>query len=987
MVNGDTVTMATWRYGAAVLSACAIGISSLASAPPASAERSEPTPIPLAPAASPQDRSMPDPSMTDRLIVGLVSSRTSDATVEAVTEQAGNELGVPVAADVTSAITPTTAVVSLGEPLPLEEVEALAAEVASSVAITYAQPDRILTPSVELPNDPDVSQQWGLWDGSRTAGGFSARAPEGWPNSRGDGIVVAVIDTGITSHPDLNDHLVAGYDFVDEVRVANDGDRRDADPSDPGDWISPTDKQSPFFSNCRITNSSWHGTHVAGTIAAVTNNALGVAGVAPGARVQPLRALGKCGGYTSDVAAAIRWASGASVSGVPANPTPAKVINLSLGGWGACVDDPATQSAITTAVSQGSTVVVAAGNDDTSAALQTPASCTGVITVAAHGQDGSRASFSNYGADVEITGPGVGILSTLNTGTTVPGSPTYGFYSGTSMATPHVAAAAAILMAADPALTPADVLAKLQSNARPLTSGTCSSPKTCGSGYVDTTAALNTIAPGAPTAVSATAGRGRLAVTWAAPVGLIPSQYAVEYSDDSVTWTAAPSTSATSTLVTGLSDDSTYWMRVRASAPGGTSAWTESAGAQPLPLTTPSTPISLTVTPGDGSLALTWAPPTDDGGLPVTSYTVEHSSDNANWVTVSPVVGTSTTITGLANGQAYAIRVAATNSLGTGPWTSSTGTPAAPPPSGGGGGGGGNGGSAGGGGGGGAAPPPPPPPAITAPGAPVINAVTPGDRTISATWRASDDTGGEAPTSFAVELEGNETTVSREVSTTDTSFVDLVNGVPYRLRVAAINSGGTGPWSEWSAVVTPRGLATAPLGLTARAADSAVTLTWMPPESNGGSEVSGYVVEVSALGIVQQLSVTDTSTVLAGLVNGRAYATRVAAVTAAGQGAWSAPVTVTPRAVRVGPPRDIQAKRSSRKVTVTWAAPAVGTPLRYVVFASIDGKPSRMVDTTRATRSTFSVTARTRTVLVRIAAVDVFGRGPFSQPATARSGR
>ena len=265
--------------------------------------------------------------------------------------------------------------------------------------------------------------------------------------------------------------------------------------------------------------------------------------------------------------------------------------------------------------------------------------------------------------------------------------------------------------------------------------------------------------------------------------------------------------------------------------------------------------------------------------------------------------------------------------------------------------------------------------------------VTPGDRTISAAWLASDDTGGEAPTTFAVELEGNGATISREVTTTDTAFDNLVNGVPYRLRVAAINSGGTGAWSQWSEAATPRGPASAPIGLTARAADAAATLTWLPPESDGGSPVSGYVVEVSAQGTTQQLRVADTSTVLAGLANGRTYAVRVAAETAAGEGAWSAAVTVTPRAVRVSAPRDVTATRLARKVTVTWTAPAAGTPLRYVVSASIDGTPARIVETTRATRGSFSVPARTRSVVVRVAAIDAAGRGPFSQPIAIRTNR
>src|SRR5690606_31257016 len=150
--------------------------------------------------------------------------------------------------------------------------------------------------------------------------------------THGNGVVVAVLDTGITRHGDLDANVLPGYDFISDAGKANDGDGRDNDPSDPGDWV--TLNQCPGGN--RAENSSWHGTHVAGTIAAVTNNAKGVAGTAFGARILPVRVLGTCGGYDSDIADAIVWAAGGSVSGVPTNANPAEVINLSLGGGGAC---------------------------------------------------------------------------------------------------------------------------------------------------------------------------------------------------------------------------------------------------------------------------------------------------------------------------------------------------------------------------------------------------------------------------------------------------------------------------------------------------------------------------------------------------------------------------------------------------------------------------------------------------------------------------
>ena len=174
-----------------------------------------------------------------------------------------------------------------------------------------------------------------------------------------------------------------------------------------------------------MSNSSWHGTHVSGTIGAVSDNGIGVAGINQNSKIQPLRVLGKCGGYTSDIADAIRWSAGLPVSGIPNNnPTPDRVVNISLGGSGAC--DSVTQSAINAAVAAGTVVVVAAGNSTSDASNFTPANCDNVITVAATGHTGSRAYYSNYGTSVEIAAPGgdaqLGktILSTLNAGTETP---------------------------------------------------------------------------------------------------------------------------------------------------------------------------------------------------------------------------------------------------------------------------------------------------------------------------------------------------------------------------------------------------------------------------------------------------------------------------------------------------------------------------------------------------------------------------------------
>jgi serine protease len=229
---------------------------------------------------------------------------------------------------------------------------------------------------------------------------------------------------------------------------------------------------------------------VSGTIAARTNNGSGVAGVAYNARVLPVRVLGRCGGYTSDIADGLAWASGAAVPGVPTNPNPARVANLSLGGSGPC--GTAMQNAINTARTRGMVVVVAAGNERQNAANSSPANCTGVVVVAATTRAGGRASYSNFGAIVDVaapggsTGNGNGVLSTLNTGTTTPGNDTYAYYQGTSMATPHVAGVAALMLSVNPALTPAQVETTLRNTTRAFPA-TCSQ---CGTGIVNARAAV-----------------------------------------------------------------------------------------------------------------------------------------------------------------------------------------------------------------------------------------------------------------------------------------------------------------------------------------------------------------------------------------------------------------------------------------------------------------------------------------------------------------
>ncbi|HJX19273.1 MAG TPA: S8 family serine peptidase [Acidiferrobacterales bacterium] len=360
--------------------------------------------------------------------------------------------------------------------------------------VEYAQPNYIFQITA-TPNDSGYPKQWHYFDNGSGAnqapGGINL--PTAWETNKGSAaVVVAVIDTGILpNHEDISGspNLVNGYDMISDPAIGNDGDGRDATATDPGDAIAANE----CYPGSPAQPNSWHGTHVAGTIGVgKTNNSLGVAGINWNVKVQPVRVLGKCGGTMVDINDAIRWAAGLPVPGVPNNPTPAKVINMSLGGGAPCSASPATQAAINDAVAKGTTVVVAAGNESSDAAGFIPASCNGVITVAASDRRGYLATrYSNFGARVDIMAPGGdvrqdsdndgnpdGVLSMVDGG--------YAYYNGTSMAAPHTAGVAALLLAEDSSRTPDQVRSLLKARAMTRTATQC--PKPCGAGLLNAAA-------------------------------------------------------------------------------------------------------------------------------------------------------------------------------------------------------------------------------------------------------------------------------------------------------------------------------------------------------------------------------------------------------------------------------------------------------------------------------------------------------------------
>lgn len=413
----------------------------------------------------------------------------------------------------------------------------LAARLAAQPDVEWVEVVRRKTYSAVLPNDPLYPA--GQTGSMPVAGQWYLRAPDAtlvsatnaigaWSLTLGSpSITVAVLDTGVRlDHEDLSGKLHPGYDFVSRTSNSVDGDGREADATDPGDWSTSGD-------SCGAADSSWHGTQVAGLIGAATDNGRGVAGLGRNVMLLPVRVLGKCGGYDDDIQAAMRWAAGlsnaagcGSGSAVSAtcNPNAARVINMSLGSSGSC--GSSYQQVVTELVNAGVTVVVAAGND-VGHAVNSPANCNGALAVAGVRHAGTKVGYSNIGPQVAIAAPAGNcvnvtsgsaclypLVTTVNAGTTVAATNTYSdSYNtslGTSFAAPLVAGTAALMLSVDSTLTPARIKTALQATARtfPSTGGTdatvtaCRAPtssdqlecycttSTCGAGLLDAGAAV-----------------------------------------------------------------------------------------------------------------------------------------------------------------------------------------------------------------------------------------------------------------------------------------------------------------------------------------------------------------------------------------------------------------------------------------------------------------------------------------------------------------
>ena len=435
-------------------------------------------------------------SSVDQVIVQWRSAATPVATkLSDVSRTAGLKL------ERKSSIAPRMDVLKLERSLTTAELQELLATLNADPLVEYAVADERRYAHA-APADPLLIEQWYFLSAQSSA----TRAESAWDITTGsNATIVAVLDTGVRfEHPDLGrvgqgGKLLPGFDFVSSPPHANDGDGRDADPSDPGDYVTAQEAtQPPFNGNCiepgrNHVDSSWHGTRVSSLIGALTSNAEGMSGSGWNTLLLPVRVLGKCGGSDSDILAAMRWAAGLPVAGAPDNSAaPAKIINLSLGAEGVCT--AAYQSAIAEITSRGVLIVASVGNEG--GPVGSPANCPGVLGVVGLRHAGSKVGFSSLGPEASLGAPGGNCVNTApgapcqfsiivatNTGLTSPAASTYtnqfNFNVGTSFSAPLVAGAAALMHAVNGNLAPADYITLLRESASAFATSSSTTTTVC----------------------------------------------------------------------------------------------------------------------------------------------------------------------------------------------------------------------------------------------------------------------------------------------------------------------------------------------------------------------------------------------------------------------------------------------------------------------------------------------------------------------------
>lgn len=434
------------------------------------------------------------PADTDQIIVKWRSG--AKATLAAPGTQRASKLSTQsgLAIKLRRSSTATTDVFQLDHPMSGSELQAVLDRLNADPDVQFAVADK-RRQIQQIPSDPLVTDQWYFLSVQPAA----TRTDQAWDITTGSAsTVVAVLDTGVRyEHPDLTSKLLPGYDFVSDPLVGNDGDGQDADATDPGDWVDATDRTNQTFSNCSTTASSWHGTRVSSLIGAAANDGVGLAGAGWSTRILPVRVLGKCGGFDSDIIDGMRWAAGLPVAGAPANPTPANIINMSLGGDDDC--NAAYQSAVDEITGQGALIVASVGNDGIP--VGTPANCSGVLGVSGIRHVGTKVGYSNLGPGADLAAPAGNCVNpgppftssapcvfampvAIDSGTTLPLASTYSDpvirpNFGTSFSAPLVAGAAALMHAVNPQLTPSQFTTLLQESASPFPTSSSTTNQIC----------------------------------------------------------------------------------------------------------------------------------------------------------------------------------------------------------------------------------------------------------------------------------------------------------------------------------------------------------------------------------------------------------------------------------------------------------------------------------------------------------------------------
>jgi subtilisin family serine protease len=665
-----------------------------------------------------------------------------------------------------------------------------------------------------------------------------------WASSTGTGVTVAVVDSGVAAHPDIP-NLLPGFSSVGGSITAGQ------------------------------TDTYGHGTHVAGIIASGADG-IGTTGVAHNARILPIRAFVGTSAPVADVAAGI----------VKAVQEGAQVINMS---FGFASENVALTAAIDYAVANNVVLVAATGNEALS--VRWPAADDHVIAVGATTEDGNLSWRSNTGPQVDLVAPGRNVYSTVvanqyfpGVGGVTDGSYSYSPASGTSMASPHVAGVAALLLARHPGATRDQVAEFLTSSATD--KGTTGFDTSYGWGLVSPVGALAaadsalgapagaapTTVPGAPEDLTATTGDGEISLSWspAADNGAAITDYRIEY----VINTGAPWTivndgvdTDTSVTVTQLVNGTNYSFRVTAWNGVG---WGSSATAAATPAGAPGAPEDLSATTGDGEISLSWSPAADNGSV-VVGYEIEYSGPETgnDWVTWEELDATVTslTVSGLSNGSDYQFRVTAWNGVGWGSSATAAATPAG------------------------------------APGAPEDLTATVADHAIELNWNASSSNGSDV-TFYALQVSvdhGRNWLNFGAVASTTVTVTGLANGTNYTFRVTAQNGIGWGISATTAA--TPAGVPGAPLNPVATAGDGVVRIVWSAPSANG-SAVTDYRVEYSVDGGATWATANDgegtnTTVTVTGLANGTNYTFRVTAQNGIGWG-----ISATTAATPAGVPSD-----------------------------------------------------------------------------------